>query len=136
MTFCADSILPKVDRASMFYGLEVRVPFLDKRLIEWSMSQPLSVQSHLKGKKLIKNYVQKHLPGNVLSLPKQGFSVPLHGAMTENKMTDYIRSSGLVKDGIIVSNWMDFIPPYNRFAKYWVLYFVALWYDHNNDKGH
>ncbi len=41
MTFCSELINPKVDRASMGNSLEVRVPFLDRRVIEWALRRPV-----------------------------------------------------------------------------------------------
>lgn len=74
MTFCADSINPKVDRASMAYSMEVRVPFLDKRMIEYGMSRPYEDESP---KEPLRNYLNKKVPPKVFENPKQGFSAQM-----------------------------------------------------------
>lgn len=77
-TYLPGDILTKVDRASMFHGLEVRIPLLDHGLVEWASSLP----PHLKlrrsqGKYLLKKALTDHLPSDVLARKKMGFSVPL-----------------------------------------------------------
>lgn len=77
-TYLVDDILTKVDRASMAHSLEVRVPMLDHKYIEWISSLP----SHLKlkgqtGKYILKKALEPYLPNDVLYRKKMGFSVPL-----------------------------------------------------------
>lgn len=77
-TFLTDDILSKVDRASMAHGLEVRVPFLDHRLVEAVFALPESLfPSQSTGKPVLKQIGQRFkLPAMTLQRPKKGFSAP------------------------------------------------------------
>jgi len=72
--YLPDDILTKVDRASMAYGLEVRVPYLEKELVELVWSKNLSNKG---SKKILKNILYKYIPKNLIERPKMGFSIPL-----------------------------------------------------------
>jgi asparagine synthase (glutamine-hydrolysing) len=77
-TWLPGDILTKVDRASMAHSLEVRVPLLDHRLVEWASTLPPSLK--LKGgtgKYVFKKALEADLPHDVLYRTKMGFSVPL-----------------------------------------------------------
>ena len=77
-TWLPGDILTKVDRASMAHSLEVRVPLLDHRLVEWASTLPPSLK--LKGgtgKYVFKKALEADLPKEVLYRTKMGFSVPL-----------------------------------------------------------
>jgi len=77
--FLPDAYLPKVDRMSMANSLEVRVPFLDHRLVEFALKQ--SGEKHWKhgqGKNLLRKAVADLLPQEIFTHKKQGFSIPLH----------------------------------------------------------
>jgi asparagine synthase (glutamine-hydrolysing) len=73
-----ESILVKVDRASMACSLEVRAPFLDHELVEFVMGLPSEWK--LKGftsKYILKRAVKKWLPDEIIKRPKKGFGVPI-----------------------------------------------------------
>lgn len=77
-TYMVDSILTKVDRASMINSLEVRVPLLDHKFAELTFKIP----SYLKLQKNDQKYILKqamapYLPPSILNHPKQGFGIPL-----------------------------------------------------------
>lgn len=77
-TWLPGDILTKVDRASMAHSLEVRVPLLDHRLVEWASSLPPALK--LKGgtgKYILKKALEPDLPHAILYRTKMGFSVPL-----------------------------------------------------------
>lgn len=81
LTSLSDDMLVKVDRMSMAHGLEVRVPFLDHRLVEYALSLPpkwLVSPFPLEGKRLLRRAVAPYLPEGILNRPKQGFVVPLN----------------------------------------------------------
>lgn len=71
-------ILTKVDRATMFFGLEARVPLLDHLCVEFNFEN-ISLQ-HKTGaisKEILKNIVAKYIPRNLIDRPKKGFAAPL-----------------------------------------------------------
>src|SRR5690606_37345477 len=79
-TYLPGDILTKVDRASMANSLEVRVPFLDYRFVEWAAALPTkSKLSGGEGKRVRKRALEPLLPHEVLCRQKMGFAVPLEG---------------------------------------------------------
>jgi len=77
-TYLPGDILTKVDRASMAHALEVRVPLLDHKLVEWMAGlQPDIKLKGREGKYIFKKSLEKHLPNDILYRPKMGFAVPL-----------------------------------------------------------
>ena len=73
-----DNMLTKVDRASMDVSLEVRVPLLAHRFVEWTATIPVAHKLHCGvGKHLLRKAVAPWLPPGAVDLPKRGFSVPL-----------------------------------------------------------
>jgi asparagine synthase (glutamine-hydrolysing) len=76
--YLPDDLLKKVDMASMRASLECRAPFLDHRLVEWSMRVPPGMK--LRGdepKWLLKRALTDVLPAPILRRAKQGFGAPL-----------------------------------------------------------
>lgn len=72
------SYLRKVDRATMAFGLESRVPFLDNKVAEYMCSLPadLILGGNSTPKFLLKKAFEDILPNFVVSSKKRGFTVP------------------------------------------------------------
>jgi asparagine synthase (glutamine-hydrolysing) len=76
--YLQDSVLTKVDRASMMVGLEVRSPFLDNDVVEFARRLPSSLKSrHGRGKHILRQALRGKVPASILDLPKKGFGIPL-----------------------------------------------------------
>ena len=71
-------ILTKVDRASMAHSLEVRVPILDHKLVEWT-AQLDATFKYGRGvpKQILKKAMEPYLSPEILYRRKMGFSIPL-----------------------------------------------------------
>ena len=77
-TWLVDDILTKVDRASMANSLEVRVPLLDHKVVEFAYSLPLQLKlRNGQGKYLLRNTMRQFLPGEILDKKKMGFRIPI-----------------------------------------------------------
>ena len=77
-TFMVDDILTKVDRATMAFSLESRVPFLDHNLVQAVLCLPESdFPSNSIGKPVLCNIMNNELPESVFERRKQGFSAPV-----------------------------------------------------------
>jgi asparagine synthase (glutamine-hydrolysing) len=73
-----DTMLTKVDRASMAHSLEVRVPFLAHTFVDFAATMPISLKLRgATGKWIVRKAVEPWLPPGALDRPKQGFAVPL-----------------------------------------------------------
>lgn len=70
--------LHKVDRASMAVSLEARSPFLDRRVLEFAFSLPLSMRVRGRQKKyIVRQLLREYLPDHLVDRPKQGFTAPV-----------------------------------------------------------
>ena len=77
-TYLPGDILTKVDRASMAHALEVRVPILDHKLVDWISTLPPELKLRgREGKYIFKKALESYLPKEILYRPKMGFSIPL-----------------------------------------------------------
>jgi asparagine synthase (glutamine-hydrolysing) len=105
-------MLLKVDTASMLNSLEVRVPFLDHRVVELAMSFP--GRWKMEGaarKRILKDAVRDLLPPAVLHRPKAGFDVPV-GEWIKGPLRDLfwdtVRGEGAVPlDARRLEAWYD-----------------------------
>ncbi|MBN8981884.1 MAG: asparagine synthase (glutamine-hydrolyzing) [Rhizobiales bacterium] len=80
-TYLPDDILTKVDRMSMAHSLEVRVPLLDHKIVEFAFSLPLDLRlctnGGVTGKYLLKRAAERFFPRAFLDRKKWGFGIPL-----------------------------------------------------------
>jgi asparagine synthase (glutamine-hydrolysing) len=92
-TYLVSDILTKVDRMSMATSLEVRVPMLDHKFVEWVTSLP--VKWKLRGetrKHILKKLAERlGIPSPLLHRKKQGFQLPLVEWMRNDVKDQYLR---------------------------------------------
>lgn len=102
--FLADHNLNYADKMSMAEGVEVRVPFLDLDLVEFSAKVPLSFkQNGSQGKWVLKKAMEAYLPKEIIYRPKSGFGVPLRHWMRHELrelLRDLLSPSSLRRRGI------------------------------------
>lgn len=103
-TYLPGDILTKVDRASMAHALEVRVPLLDHKLVEWISGLPPELKLNgREGKYLFKKSLEPHLSDDILYRSKMGFAVPLaswfRGPLRQ-KVRDALMGSDLAESGV------------------------------------
>jgi len=104
MSYLPDDILVKVDRMSMACSLEVRVPLLDHRVVEFmSQVDKKYKYTQFSDKVLLREVAQRYLPQNILQRPKQGFAIPLAGWLQKElkpMLEDLLAKSRLERRGL------------------------------------
>lgn len=76
--YLPDDLLTKVDRASMHFSLETRVPYLDHRIVEFALNlSPNLKYKNGTTKYLLKEILYQYVPKKFFDRPKQGFAIPL-----------------------------------------------------------
>ena len=103
-TFLPDNLLEYSDKTSMAWGLELRVPYLDPRVVELAFRVPFDLKLNRAGSKVIMRRAFADLiPPQNLRTPKKGFNVPLSNWMRtkldrrfdELLPSDYVRREGI-----------------------------------------
>lgn len=114
-----DDILNKVDRTAMAVSLETRVPMLDKDVVEFAWTIPLSYKK--KGgvtKKILRDILYRYVPKELMERSKKGFSIPLHKWLKEPGLRQWaeglIDKTVLERQGILDTDtvwkiWEDYI---------------------------
>ncbi len=110
-TYLVDDILTKVDRMSMAHSLEVRVPLLDHKLVEFALTLPLEARlarrnGQVRTKHLLKCSAERFFSTNFLNRPKMGFGIPIV-QWCQNELKERIMD-GYVSPTASVFDWLDF----------------------------
>ena len=102
--FLTDHNLNYTDKMSMAAGVEVRVPFLDRDLIDFATRLPVNYKQQGRvGKWIFRRAMEGILPDEVIHRPKTGFGIPLRGWMTakDNRLeADYLSRESLSRRGL------------------------------------
>ena len=102
-TWLVDDLLIKADRMSMATSLELRVPFLDYRLVEFAAAMPSKYKVGKKqGKLLLKRMMEGLLPHEIIYRKKMGFPAPL-AIMLRAELGDRARELLLSNDAKVTS---------------------------------
>ena len=132
-----DSPLMKVDKMSMAHGLEVRVPFLDYRFVEFCATIPADLK--LQGfttKAIFRSAMAGILPEKIRLRGKQGYSLPIKNWLRQelrDYMLDLFTSSSLIKESFngnyleqLVQEHSEYRANHNHIL--WALINLALWH--------
>ena len=100
-----DHFCEKVDRATMAFGLEVRLPFLDNELTDYVLGLPWQYKvRRLQKKWLLRRALRGTVPDAILDAPKQGFGVPygdwLRGPL-KPLLQESVLSGAAARDGVL-----------------------------------
>ena len=103
--YLKDDLLAKVDRASMKFSLETRVPYLDHRIVEFALNIDPDLKYHNGVPKyILKEILYKYIPKTYFDRPKQGFAIPLNTWLTKELgwlITDYLSKEVVERYGIV-----------------------------------
>jgi asparagine synthase (glutamine-hydrolysing) len=101
MTYLPDDILCKVDRSAMSVSLETRVPFLDRKILEFAASLPIEYKvKNGSGKIILKEILGKYVSSKLINRPKMGFAIPISSWLKgplKPWAEDLLSSSNLLK---------------------------------------
>ncbi len=134
--YLAEDILKKVDLASMLHSLEVRVPFLDYRLVPMVLSLPASYKIRgLTTKWLLKRIAAAYVPATIVRRPKRGFTSPIsqwikssewiRGALTEEAGYGH----GLVNASLVRQMLEDHLAARQDWARpLWLVFVFNHWW--------
>lgn len=85
-------ILLKADKMCMAHSLELRVPFLDKKVMEFAQHVPARFRVNENGnKQVLRHAANRCLPDEWATRPKKGFPVPIKFWLREQKYYDYVK---------------------------------------------
>jgi asparagine synthase (glutamine-hydrolysing) len=105
-TYLVDDILAKVDRASMAYSLEARVPLLDHRVVEFAGRLPMEFK--VRGgetKHLLRKVLYGLVPRKLLDRPKMGFGIPVNRWLRNELkplLLEYLGEERIRKEGFLL----------------------------------
>jgi asparagine synthase (glutamine-hydrolysing) len=138
-TYLVDNILVKVDRMSMATSLEVRVPYLDHRIVEFAFTIPPKLKmSRYNTKYIFKNTFWEDLPLEIRRRDKQGFSIPIKNwirnelkpMMFDLLNENLIKQQGLFNHKTVSNLLLEHINgTENHSHKLWALMVFQKWYE-------
>lgn len=137
-TWMIYDILLKADRMSMANSLELRVPFLDKKMLELSTRIPSCYRAANETTKIaLRGAAIKQLPERTANKKKLGFPVPLNDWLREDKYYNKVKAafqSDIAEKFFVTSELMKLLDDHKsgkalNMQKIWSFYTFILWYE-------
>ncbi len=126
--------LTYTDRASMAASVEVRVPFIDKKVVELAMQTPGKFKfNNNQQKYILKKVAEKYLPKNIIYRPKASFGAPIRSWISSDlkeMVGDLINSKNIKERGLFNSKTVERLITQDRSGKednaYQIYYLLTL----------
>ena len=139
-TWMIYDILLKADRMSMANSLELRVPFLDRKMLELSCRIPSRYRADCQSettKKALRAAASKELPEKTAKMKKLGFPVPLSDWLMQDKYYNKVKEafqSDIAGKFFVQSELMKLLDDHKsgkakNMQKIWSFYSFIVWYD-------
>jgi asparagine synthase (glutamine-hydrolysing) len=137
-----NQILQKTDLASMYNSLEVRVPFLDRDVVEYALSLPSEHKiTRTEQKRVLKRAFEDRLPDSILERNKQGFDMPI-GEWFKNELAGEFRDTITGMDTVlfeprdVLDVFDEHVNGNREHSKFlWSAYVFARWHNRMVDSG-
>ena len=140
-SYVSNNLLPKIYFATTAYKLTPKLPYLDRKLVEFLATVDICTKHQDKiNKYILHKILQKYLPTKLIERPKKGFEVPV-SAMLKNELRpfldSYINQDRIEKKGIF--NPQEVMRLKERFLNsnsyydeqnIWNILIFELWYEH------
>jgi asparagine synthase (glutamine-hydrolysing) len=137
--YLPDDILTKVDRASMMYGLEVRAPLLDTRIVDFANALPDRFKLRgRQGKGFFRRALEGKLPDGILDRPKMGFGIPLaewlrsalRPQMAHALAPKFLEEQGIFRADALSRLWAEHVSGHrNHRGILWTVLALQLWWE-------
>ncbi len=130
-------ILLKADKMSMAHSLELRVPFLDKKVMEFAQALPSSFKINGKNTKyVLRKAANKTVPDEWADRIKMGFPVPIRFWLREDKYYGIVKeyfSSEYASEFFDQGAILDLLEDHkngkaNNQRKIWTVFTFLVWY--------
>ena len=137
-TWMIYDILLKADRMSMANSLELRVPFLDRKMLELSTRIPTRYRAANETTKIaLRGAAIKQLPERTANKKKLGFPVPLNDWLREDKYYNKVRAafqSDIAEKFFVTDELMKLLDDHKNgralnMQKIWSFYTFIVWYE-------
>lgn len=137
--YLQNDILIKVDRMSMYSGLEVRAPFLHPSVAEFGIGLPADYKISKSGntKNILRSISEDIFGRQISHAPKQGFSIPVHRwlrnesreLMLEILSEDYLRDLHFLNISAVRQKMQEHLAGKKAYGfELWGLMVLAVWY--------
>lgn len=137
--YLPDDLLTKVDRGSMRFSLEARVPLLDHNIVEFAANLPYNLKvKNGTEKYLLKKLLYNYAPQSLFDRPKWGFSIPLKNWLNNELnflIIDYLNQNKVEQAGLVNYNYVsgllkNYRLPQNGYLynRVWTLIVLHRWY--------
>jgi asparagine synthase (glutamine-hydrolysing) len=133
-------LLMRVDKIGMSVSLEARVPFLDHKLVEFSMDIPMDDKVHGGvAKYLLKKAVEGIIPDEIIYRKKMGFGAPMSDWLRGDfgrQVESSIMASTIFERGFLNRAYIQGLIDAHRSGRVdrslyiWTLFNLVAWYDY------
>ncbi len=139
-TYTRDVLLRDTDQMSMAHGLEVRVPFFDYRLVEYTLSLPDHIKYPHTPKQLLVDALAPRIPKEISMRKKMGFTLPMESWIKHelielaNDKIQYLAARNEFNERAILKQWEGFKKGDKRilWTQVWKLIVLSDWIQRNN----
>jgi asparagine synthase (glutamine-hydrolysing) len=144
ITYLPNDILAKLDRASMAFGLESRIPYLDHRVVEfaWRLPLEMKVRPH-HGKWILRQLLRRYVPSQLTERSKMGFGIPLDSWL-RTSMRDWaealldprrLQQEGFFDSAVVRRKWDAHLQGRGAWQYHlWDILMFQSWLEHQSDR--